>query len=309
MAAPAPKISIGMPVYNGENYLRLALDSILRQDCGDFELIISDNASTDTTQDICREYVAKDPRIRYYRNETNVGASANFNGLVKLARGEYFKWAAHDDVHLPGFLGRCIEAIERAPARVVLVTPKAEAIDENGRFLYKLAESLDTRHAQPHRRIGDVLRNVLWAPAQFGLFRTDALRRTRLIQPFAATDYVLLVEVALMGEIWELPEILFQRRKHPGISTTANKKPRELRAWFDPSQRGLKMAIPPRLRLALEYFHSIMRARLPVKERFLCYLTVFEAWIPRECRLYRNQIAFRTRLKRLFRGSPREVLL
>ena len=192
----------------------------------------------------------------------------------KLARGEYFKWAAHDDVHLQGFLRRCVEVMEHAPATVVLVAPKAEAIDENGEILYKLAESLDTRHAQPHRRVGDVLRSVLWAPAQFGLFRTDALRKTRLIQPFAATDYVLLVEVALMGEIWELPETLFQRRKHPGISTTANKKPRDLRDWFDPSQRGLKNVIPPRLRLGLEYFRSITWAQLPLRERFLCYLAV-----------------------------------
>jgi glycosyltransferase involved in cell wall biosynthesis len=309
MTPPVPRVSIGLPVYNGENYLDPALNSILRQDYSDLELIISDNASTDATGNICREYAAKDPRIRYYRNETNIGASANFNCLVKLARGEYFKWAAHDDVHLQGFLGRCVEVIERAPARVVLVTPKAEAIDENGRFLYKLAESLDTRHAQPHRRVGDVLRSVLWAPAQFGLFRTDALEKTRLIQPFFATDYVLLVEIALMGEIWELPETLFQRRKHSGISTTANAKPRELRAWFDPSQRGVKNVIPPRLRLALEYFRSITRAKLPVKERFLCYSTVFEAWIPRECRLYRNKIAFRTRLKRLFNGAPRGELL
>src|ERR1035438_9843576 len=105
MTPPVPRVSIGLPVYNGENYLDPALNSILRQDYSDLELIISDNASTDATGNICREYAAKDPRIRYYRNETNIGASANFNCLVKLARGEYFKWAAHDDVHLQGFLG------------------------------------------------------------------------------------------------------------------------------------------------------------------------------------------------------------
>jgi glycosyltransferase involved in cell wall biosynthesis len=304
MAPTVPKISIGLPVYNGENYLRLALDSILRQDYSDFELIISDNASTDATQDICREYAAKDRRIRYYRNETNNGASANFNCLVKLARGEYFKWAAHDDLHLQGFLGRCVEVIEHAPATVVLVTPKAEAIDANGDFLYKLVESLDTRHPQPHRRVGDVLRSVLWAPAQFGLFRADALRKTRLIQPFAATDYVFLVEVAMIGEIWELPETLFQRRKHPGISTMANMKPHDLRAWFDPSQRGLKNFVPPRLRLGLEFFRAIARSQLPLRECLLCCLVVIKAWCPREFRLYRNKIAFRTRLKKLFSRVP-----
>src|SRR5215469_16516475 len=120
-----PRVSIGLPVWNGEKYIRSAVDSILRQDYTDFELIISDNASTDATQDICREYAAKDPRIRYYRNEKNIGASANFNRLVELARGELFKWATHDDIHMPGFLGRCIEIIDQAPSTVALVTPKA----------------------------------------------------------------------------------------------------------------------------------------------------------------------------------------
>ena len=245
MAAPAPKISIGLPVYNGDNYLRSALESILRQDYNDFELILSDNASTDSTQAICREYAAKDPRIRYYRNEANIGASANFNCLVKLARGEYFKWAAHDDVHLQGFLRRCVEVIEHAPATVMLVTPRAEVIDENGAFLFKLDERLDTRCEKPHQRVGDVLRSILWATAQFGLFRTAALKKTHLIQPFTATDYVLLVEIALMGEIWELPETLFQRKLHPGISTRANKSWREFHLWFALPNGGSRIIFHP----------------------------------------------------------------
>src|SRR3974377_1117825 len=104
VAMPVPKVSIGLPVYNGENYLRLAIDSILTQDYTDFELIISDNASADATQEICREYTARDCRIRYYRNKINIGASGNYNRVFELARGGLFKWAAHDDVHLPAFL-------------------------------------------------------------------------------------------------------------------------------------------------------------------------------------------------------------
>jgi glycosyltransferase involved in cell wall biosynthesis len=297
-----PKVSIGLPVYNGERYLQTAIDSILSQDYTDFELIISDNASTDATQDICRKYSSKDCRIRYYRNKANIGASGNFNCLVELARAEFFKWAAHDDVHLPGFLRCCFEVIAHAPAKVVLVAPKAEVIDEDGKVLYKLVESLDTRHVKPYHRVGDVLQRVIWAPAQFGLFRREALRRTRLIQPFFATDYVLLVEIALMGEIWELPDILFQRRKHSGMSTAANKKTHELRVWFDPSERGLERRIPPRLRLGLEFFRAIAQSRLSLQERLLCYLTVLATWSPRECHLYRTKIAFRTRLKKVLNG-------
>jgi len=307
-----PKVSIGLPVYNGERYLRSALESILRQDFCDFELIISDNASTDATQNICREYAAKDYRIRYYRNERNIGASGNFKRVFELARGKFFKWAAHDDVHLPGFLRRCTEVIDQAAATVVLVTPKTETIDEDGKIINITVESLDTRRPRPHQRVKDVLRVVFWATAQFGLFRTDALRKTRLIQPFFAADNVLLVEVALAGEIWELPETLFQRRLHSGISTTANKNWRELLVWFDPSQRGLKTFVPPTLRLGLEFTRAVTRSQLPLRERCLCYLTVFMVWLPRECRRLvttcRNKVAFRTRVRKLFSGLPGESL-
>ncbi|WNC85999.1 glycosyltransferase family 2 protein [Thermosynechococcus sp. QKsg1] len=93
-----PKVSIGMPVYNGAKFIREALDSLLAQTFTDFELIISDNASTDETEAICREYAAKDKRIRYVRQAQNLGAMANFKYVLDEARGEYFMWAAHDDL-------------------------------------------------------------------------------------------------------------------------------------------------------------------------------------------------------------------
>jgi glycosyltransferase involved in cell wall biosynthesis len=312
MATSIPKVSIGLPVYNGEKYLRTALDSILQQDYTDFELIISDNASTDATQNICQEYADKDRRIRYYRNGNNIGASGNYNQLVTLARGEYFKWAAHDDVHLPGFLRCCIEAIAQAPARVVLVAPKTETIDEHGKIINIPLESLDTRRPRPYQRVKDILRSVSWATAQFGLFRTDTLKKTRLIQSFFAADHVLLLEVALLGEIWELPETLFQRRVHSGISTTANKNWRELQVWFNPSQKGLKNYLPPPLRLGLEFSRAIARSQLPLRERVICHLGIFMVWLPRECQtlitIYRNKLAFRTRVRKFFSGLPRESL-
>lgn len=304
MAVPIPKVSIGLPVYNGEKYLRAALDSILQQDYAGFELIISDNASTDATQDICRMYAAKDQRIRYYRNETNIGASGNFNHLVELARGEFFGWMTHDDIYLSGFLRRCMAVIAEAPDTVVLVTPKAETIDEHGKHIDIPLESLDIRHARPFQRVEDMLRNVSWATAQFGLFRTEALRKTSLIQPFFATDHVLLVEVALLGEIWELPETLFQRRVHPGISTMINKSWREFQMWFDPSKKGFRGLVPPTLRVGFGFIRAVMRSQLPVQERLLCCRAIFTVWLPKESRrlfaIYRNRIAIRTRVRKLF---------
>src|SRR5689334_18309225 len=111
-----PKLSVGLPVYNGEAYLRTALESIVTQDYQDFELIISDNASQDGTAAICREYAQRDKRIRYYREEANRGGARNLNRVFELSRGKYFKWAAHDDVCLPGFFRRCVEVFDRAPS-------------------------------------------------------------------------------------------------------------------------------------------------------------------------------------------------
>ena len=105
----APKVSIGIAVFNGENFLESALRSILAQTFEDFELIISDNASTDRTADICEQYASQDGRVLYLRQPANLGAQPNYNLLVGQARGRYFKWAAHDDMLAPTFLERCVE--------------------------------------------------------------------------------------------------------------------------------------------------------------------------------------------------------
>jgi len=128
-----PSVSIGMPIYNAEKFLRQALDALLGQTFGDFELIISDNGSTDGSEAICREYASKDSRIKYYKNETNLGAAKNFNRVFELSRGEYFKWASHDDICDPEYLERCVELLDRNPA-VVLCYPKANTIDEQGNW-------------------------------------------------------------------------------------------------------------------------------------------------------------------------------
>src|SRR5687767_6137887 len=111
---PEPALSIGLPVYNGERYLREAIGSILSQDFTDFELIISDNASTDGTAAICAFYAARDARIRYHRSETNLGAAPNHRRVFELARAPFFKWAAHDDSGSPQLLERCVQTMYAA---------------------------------------------------------------------------------------------------------------------------------------------------------------------------------------------------
>jgi len=291
-----------LPVYNGERFLGFALDSLLEQDYADFELIISDNASEDGTGAICRRYAERDQRIRYIRAQANQGATRNFRTVFEEARGKYFKWAYHDDVCLPGFLRRCVEVLEQAPLSVALVAPRTEIIDAKGERVSKLtAERMDIRSPRPHQRLADVLRTVQWAPAQCGLFRTATLRKTRLIEPFFASDYVLLAEVALLGEIWEIPEILFQRRFHPGISTEANKSPTALLSWFDPASPRKKNLLSPRMRLGAEYVRSISRLRLPLADRVRCYATALVVWYGKEFR--RSGGHYKNRLKERIRTS------
>ena len=127
-----PRVSIGLPVYNGDRYLEDAIRSILAQSYTDFELIISDNGSADRTREICEGYARQDARIRYTRSPRNRGAAWNFRRVFELARGELFKWAAHDDILAPDFLGSCIAELD-ADATLVACHSGTRRIDEFGR--------------------------------------------------------------------------------------------------------------------------------------------------------------------------------
>ena len=114
-----PRLSIGLPVYNGENFLAESIESLLGQSYEDFELIISDNASTDDTEDICRTYAEKDPRIRYIRQRHNIGSAPNHNFVIEQAGGDLFKHASHDDLYARDLLKLCVAALDEHP-QVVL---------------------------------------------------------------------------------------------------------------------------------------------------------------------------------------------
>jgi glycosyltransferase involved in cell wall biosynthesis len=279
-----PKVSIGLPVFNGEQYLRAALDSILSQDYQDFELIISDNASDDATAAICREAAERDPRVRYSRVETNCGAAPNYQRAFQLARGTYFKWANDDDICLPGFLRRCVETIEQAPSSIVLAYPRAEYIDEEGKVTGTDHESIESSDQRPHRRAAHVFRNVNLGCAQFGLIRSEVLRKTRSMDSFIGSDYVLLAELALLGELREIPEILFQKRIYPGNSNVYYTDQNQWLAWMDSSHAGRRELLPTYLRIGWEFNKSISRLPLTAKEKALCRLAVSSTWYLRNLR-------------------------
>lgn len=281
----APRVSIGLPVYNGEDFLEEAIESILAQTFRDFELVISDNASTDATQAICEGYAQRDGRVRYHRSDTNRGAAWNYNRVFELSSGEFFKWQAHDDLCMPTFLERCLEVFDEASEGVVLVYPKTDVIDAAGKVLPQhVAETVDARDSRPHRRLAKVLRSLNMACAVFGLIRTSALRQTRLIGRFIASDYVLLSELAMLGELREVPQVLFQRRLHPRISTYASRSSTALLQWFDPTQVRYARWLSPMMWLGVEYLRSARRVPPRRVDRVRCSLTAVRVWYTRELR-------------------------
>ena len=217
-----PGISVGMPVYNGGRYLRLAIESVLAQSYGDFELIISDNASTDETEDTCREYAARDPRIVYLRNATNIGAAANYNQLFHRSRAEYFRWFNADDLSSPRLHQECLAALQAHPG-ASMAYGKTALIDSDGLVTGPYEDRLNLQQESVAERFFEFLRVVGQTNAIYGLMRRSALAATALMGSgkFPAADTILMAELALQGRIVEVPETLFFRRMHKGASSWA----------------------------------------------------------------------------------------
>lgn len=205
-------VSIGMPVYNGEPFIRKALDSLLAQEYDNFELIISDNASTDGTADICREYVATDKRIRYYRNETNLGAVANFNRVFELSSGRYFMFAGAHDLWHPTFISRCSSILD-SDLDVVLVYTRTMLIDPNANTLGLTPDQIDTRGMRAVARFKRIVWDLGWCNMIYGVIRKEVLSQTGMFRNVWGSDHVLLAELALKGSFAQIPEALFYRRK------------------------------------------------------------------------------------------------
>lgn len=276
---PKPRVALGLPVFNGERYLCEALNAILKQEFEDFELVISDNASTDRTREICLEYVQRDRRVRYYRNETNIGIAPNFQRVFHLSNGEYFKWLVHDDVCSPGFLRECVEFYDKAPGSVVLVFPGAIQIDEHGNVLGPYEDHLDAREKAASKRLERVLRHSGLCYAALGLHRSDVLAKTGLIGGFESSDVVLLAELAMIGQFWRIPGYLYQARVHSGTSFSGYRSREQFDEQMDVTNRG--RYVMPRTKQILEIVRAMSRVELSHAERMRCLACLARVWGPR----------------------------
>jgi glycosyltransferase involved in cell wall biosynthesis len=236
MTSRCPRVSVGVPVYNGERYLAETLDSLLAQTFEDFEIIICDNASTDGTAEVARAFAARDARVRYHRSPVNAGAAANYRRSFELARGHYFRWSAADDLSAPSLLARCVEVLDDEPA-AVLAYARTRFIDEQGRVTGDYDDNLHLQSPQPSVRFRQVLERLSRCNSLYGLMRVDVLKQTRLPGNFVGADIVFAAELSLYGTFWELPEFLFYRRFHPSASSSMTRA--QLLAFYRPQSPSL----------------------------------------------------------------------
>lgn len=237
MTVRPPTVSIGMPVYNGERFLKESLDAILAQTFEDFELIISDNASADDTAGICRLYASKDRRIRYSRNEVNIGAAGNFNRVFQLATAtHFFRWATADDLFPSNSLEHCVKVMGQYP-EAVLCYPKTVLIDEAGRMIRPHDDNLDLRSPNPIERFRSALERIRLVNVQYGLMRSEVMKKTSLFRNYGGGDIPFVLEMTLHGQFIEIPQTVFYRRMH-GQASSAIRTVEEEQQFWDPSTRG-----------------------------------------------------------------------
>ena len=270
-----PKVSLGLPVYNGEKFIAATLNSIVNQTYTNFDLIISDNCSTDATKEICMSFSEKDSRITFVENEKNLGAAGNFNKVFKISKGKYFKWATHDDVLKPEFLERCVTILEEfndvnlCYSKRIIINEKDEELEfvSDGLFLNQ-NETVDR-----YRRFLKRFRyTTKWAIPVLGVFRKSELEKTRLLGAYPAADTMILCEIALRGKLYEIDEYLFMSRKHEQMSNKANPTANKLAVFYDPKNKG-KVQLP-RWKWLFENKKSIKIANLNLSTKIRCYASL-----------------------------------
>jgi glycosyltransferase involved in cell wall biosynthesis len=258
-----PRVSIGLPVYNGRQFLPETLDSLLGQTYSDFELVISDNHSSDGTAELCQAYAARDSRIRYYSAPKNLGAAWNYNRVFHLSRGAYFKWAASDDLCAASFLERCVETLDPNPAAVCCYS-KTRIIDADSKVIKDYDNLADMSDTCPRQRMLSLMASLRECNAVFGLMRSHMLRRTSLIGDYIGSDVFLLAELSLRGQLVELPDFLFYRRVHVAASSHDKSRRKQLQ-FFNPAR--VTHVVLPDCRRHYQNIRAVMRAPVAIADK------------------------------------------
>lgn len=275
-AASVPMVSLGLPVYNGERFLEKTLVSLLGQTFTDFELIICDNASTDSTADICARYAAQDPRIRYFRNDINLGAGPNYDLCFHRAVGKYFKWCAHDDVLTPDFLERTVAALEADPEATYCSVGVVQ-IGENDEFIQRWTkDSTALTSPSAGTRFAAALLWNYGTTGFFSIIRRDALAGSRLHGRYGGADLVFFTQLALRGRAVVIPDTLFYDRTHPNRLSVYFGNRDAVTSWFDTKKAGRRDMYY--IKTYLNYWTVMLEEKLPWSERWICVRALMKWW-------------------------------
>jgi glycosyltransferase involved in cell wall biosynthesis len=279
----APRLSVGLPVYNSSGYVAESIEALLGQTFEDFELIISDNASTDDTGDICRRYAKADSRVSYFRQARNVGLAPNHNFCVERARGDLFKWAAGDDLYARDLLERCVAALDEHP-QVVLAHAWTAMVDGDGEIFQVNAYPLASSAPRAPERFRSLL-NDSGGDDDGGVMRKEVLLRTAMKESYHHADRTIIAELALHGPFYQVPDWLYFRRDHPDRAERAHPSVRARCANMDPRRADPWRNPLPRLlgEYIWAYLRMIRRAPLTPAERRECYRYLAE-WMIRRAR-------------------------
>jgi glycosyltransferase involved in cell wall biosynthesis len=262
----SPLVTIGLPVHNGEKHVGAAIESILTQTVDDLVLVVSDNASTDATGVVCKEFAAHDDRVRYVRRPTDIGGRANFHATLDLAPpSPYFKWAGHDDLLEPTFLERCLGYLDATP-RAVLCQTLIRAIDGDDRPLPSPGPPIAFDDPTPHERLRSLFAQPKTHQTLWGVMRRDVLERTGKFGSWYTADRGLLTELSLYGGFGRVDEVLFVHREHEGRGDYMDDENRI--DWYLPERNG-KAATEywPHLRALVRILAT---TPMPPAERALC---------------------------------------
>jgi glycosyltransferase involved in cell wall biosynthesis len=272
----SPRLSVGLPVYNGEDYLAESIEALLDQTYQDFELILSDNASTDGTAGICRRYAQQDSRVRYVRQPRNIGCAPNHNFVVGEARGELFKWASSDDLYARDLLDGCVGALDEDP-RIVLAHCWTAIVDPASEVTKLIEYPLATTSPDPVERF----RSLLFEDGgddDGGVIRMNVMRSIAPLGSYWHSDRTIVMEMALHGPFYMIPDWLYFRREHPARALRAYPTARSWCTNMDP--RRADAVRHPTVRLYGEYIGAyiaaIWRSPQPPAVKRQCYRYLIE---------------------------------
>ena len=276
--SPTPRVSVGLPVYDGARYLPQTLADWTRQTYADFELVVVDNASTDGTEALCRAAAAEDARIRYVRNARNIGALPNANRAFALARGELYALSAHDDRHAPDFLAQLVAALDDDPGAVLAYGDQTLvgadgapfAFDADARVYRDAAGAVYDYDAALQRPMPDdpvarfraVLRATDINAPIHGLFRRDVAARVGPHQIWGS-DRLIVAHAALLGRFAFVDAPLFAYRIHAGSTVHLDRQ-----SWMqrDTGRADAGSVLDP-VRSMARYLGAVRDAPLDPRQR------------------------------------------